>query len=164
MKKTNNKAEPDSRKELLKETAIDIVKRLREKGFNALFAGGCVRDMLMGYLPEDYDIATDARPDDIINIFERTVPVGIHYGVVLVIENGFEFEIATFRSDGTYTDGRHPDTVTFCDARGDALRRDFTINGMFYDPIDDKHFDYVGGGEDLKARLVRAIGDPSEEV
>jgi poly(A) polymerase len=88
--------------------------------------------------------------------------VGVHYGVVLVIENGFEFEVATFRSDGKYSDGRHPDTVTFCDARGDALRRDFTINGMFYDPIDNKHFDYVGGGEDLKARLVRAIGDPFE--
>ena len=113
-------------------------------------------------VPEDYDIATDARPEDITNIFKRTVPVGIHYGVVLVIENGFEFEVATFRSDGTYTDGRHPDTVTFCDARGDALRRDFTINGMFYDPVDDKHFDYVGGREDLKARLVRAIGAPSE--
>lgn len=160
--KTNNKAELDSRKELLKETAIDIVKRLREKGFNALFAGGCVRDMLMGYLPEDYDIATNARPDNIINIFKRTVPVGVHYGVVLVIENGFEFEVATFRSDGKYSDGRHPDTITFCDARGDALRRDFTINGMFYDPIDDKHFDYVGGGEDLKASLVRAIGNPFE--
>ncbi|MGR3176292.1 MAG: CCA tRNA nucleotidyltransferase [Candidatus Scalindua sp.] len=151
-----------SRKNLLKETAIGIVKHLRERGFSALFAGGCVRDMLMGSVPEDYDIATDARPDDIINIFKRTVPVGIHYGVILVIENGFEFEVATFRSDGTYTDGRHPDTVTFCDVRGDALRRDFTINGMFYDPIDDKHFDYVGGREDLKAHLVRAIGDPSE--
>jgi poly(A) polymerase len=145
-----------------KETAIGIVKHLREKGFSALFAGGCVRDMLMDSVPEDYDIATDARPDDIINIFKRTVPVGIHYGVILVIENDFEFEVATFRSDGTYTDGRHPDTVTFCDARGDALRRDFTINGMFYDPIDNKHFDYVGGRDDLKARLVRAIGDPSE--
>ncbi len=149
-------------KNMLKETAIGIVKRLRASGFNALFAGGCVRDMLMRSVPEDYDIATDARPDDILKLFKRTVPVGIHYGVVLVIENGFEFEVATFRSDGTYTDGRHPDTVTFCDARGDALRRDFTINGMFYDPIDDKHFDYVGGRDDLNARLVRAIGDPSE--
>ena len=155
MTKTNDKS-------LLKETAIGIVKRLRERGFSALFAGGCVRDMLMGNVPEDYDIATGARPDDIINIFERTVPVGINYGVVLVMEDDFEFEVATFRSDGTYTDGRHPDTVTFCDARGDALRRDFTINGMFYDPVDDKHFDYVGGREDLKARLVRAIGAPSE--
>ncbi|MFQ5687643.1 MAG: CCA tRNA nucleotidyltransferase [Candidatus Scalindua sp.] len=151
-----------SHKSLLKETAIGVVKRLRERGFSALFAGGCVRDMLMGSVPEDYDIATDARPDDIINIFEKTVPVGIHYGVVLVMENNFEFEVATFRSDGTYTDGRHPDSVTFCDARGDALRRDFTINGMFYDPVDDKHFDYVGGKEDMQARLIRAIGDPSE--
>jgi len=158
----NNKIDSVSYRNLLKETAVGIVKRLRASGFSALFAGGCVRDMLMGSVPEDYDIATNARPNDIINIFKRTVPVGVHYGVVLVIENGFEFEVATFRSDGTYTDGRHPDTVTFCDARGDALRRDFTINGMFYDPIDDKHFDYVGGREDMQARLIRAIGNPSE--
>ena len=158
----NNKIDSVSYRNLLKETAIGIVKRLRASGFSALFAGGCVRDMLMGSVPEDYDIATNARPNDIINIFKRTVPVGVHYGVVLVIENGFEFEVATFRSDGTYTDGRHPDTVTFCDARGDALRRDFTINGMFYDPIDDKHFDYVGGREDMQAHLIRAIGNPSE--
>ena len=158
----NTKIDSVSYRNLLKETAVGIVKRLRASGFSALFAGGCVRDMLMGSVPEDYDIATNARPNDIINIFKRTVPVGVHYGVVLVIENGFEFEVATFRSDGTYTDGRHPDTVTFCDARGDALRRDFTINGMFYDPIDDKHFDYVGGREDMQARLIRAIGNPSE--
>jgi putative nucleotidyltransferase with HDIG domain len=149
-----------SSKNLLKETAIGVVRRLKEKGFKALFAGGCVRDMLMGIAPEDYDIATDARPDDIINIFRRTVPVGVNYGVVIVMEKDFEFEVATFRSDGTYSDGRHPDTVTFCDARGDALRRDFTINGMFYDPIEEKHFDYVEGEKDLKAKLVRAIGDP----
>lgn len=158
----NDKTNLDSRKNQLKATAISIVKRLRENGFSALFAGGCVRDMLMGSIPEDYDIATDARPDDIINIFKRTVPIGIHFGVVLVMENDFEFEVATFRSDGTYSDGRHPDTVTFCDARGDALRRDFTINGMFYDPIEDKHFDYVGGEEDLKTGMIRAIGNPFE--
>ncbi len=158
----NNKVDLDSRKDLLKVAAIGIVKRLRKNGFSALFAGGCVRDMLMGCIPEDYDIATDARPDDIINIFKRTVPIGIHFGVVLVMENDFEFEVATFRSDGTYSDGRHPDTVTFCDARGDALRRDFTINGMFYDPIEDRHFDYVGGEDDLKACLIKAIGDPLE--
>ena len=158
----NDKVKLDSRKYQLKATAIGIVKRLRENGFNALFAGGCVRDMLMGSIPEDYDIATDARPDEIINIFKRTVPIGIHYGVVLVMENDCEFEVATFRSDGTYSDGRHPDKVTFCDARGDALRRDFTINGMFYDPIEDKHFDYVGGEDDLKACLIRAIGNPFE--
>ncbi len=149
-------------KKLLKETAIDIVKRLREKGYSALFAGGCVRDMLMGNVPEDYDIATDAGPKNIINIFKKTIPVGIHFGVILVIENDFEFEVATFRADGTYSDGRHPDTVTFCDAKGDALRRDFTINGMFYDPMDNKCFDYVGGENDLKAHLVRAIGNPFE--
>ncbi|MDP6925052.1 MAG: CCA tRNA nucleotidyltransferase [Candidatus Scalindua sp.] len=158
----SNKIELNSHKNLLRETAIGIVKRLKEKGFSALFAGGCVRDMLMGIVPDDYDIATDAQPDDIINIFKRTVPIGLHFGVVLVMENDFEFEVATFRSDGTYSDGRHPDTVTFCDARGDALRRDFTINGMFYDPIEDKHFDYVGGEDDLKAGLIRAIGNPFE--
>jgi len=158
----SNKIELNSHKNLLRETAIDIVKHLKEKGFSALFAGGCVRDMLMGIVPEDYDIATDAQPDDIINIFKRTVPIGLHFGVVLVMENDFEFEVATFRSDGTYSDGRHPDTVTFCDARGDALRRDFTINGMFYDPIEDKHFDYVGGEDDLKTGLIRAIGNPFE--
>ena len=158
----SNKIVLNSHKNQLKETAIGIVKRLKEKGFSALFAGGCVRDMLMGIVPEDYDIATDAQPDDIINIFKRTVPIGLHFGVVLVMENDLDFEVATFRSDGTYSDGRHPDTVTFCDARGDALRRDFTINGMFYDPIEDKHFDYVGGEDDLKAGLIRAIGNPFE--
>ena len=158
----SNKIVLNSHKNQLKETAIGIVKRLKEKGFSALFAGGCVRDMLMGIVPEDYDIATDAQPDDIINIFKRTVPIGLHFGVVLVMENDLDFEVATFRSDGTYSDGRHPDTVTFCDARGDALRRDFTINGMFYDPIEDKHFDYVGGEDDLKTGLIRAIGNPFE--
>ncbi len=147
---------------LLKETAIDIVKRLREKGHSALFAGGCVRDMLMGSVPEDYDIATDAHPKDIINMFKKTIPVGVQYGVVLVIENDFQFEVATFRSDGTYSDGRHPDTVTFSDVKGDALRRDFTINGMFYDPIDNKCLDYVGGMNDIKAHLIRAVGNPFE--
>jgi len=149
-------------KNSLKETAIDIVKRLREKGYSALFAGGCVRDMLMNSVPEDYDIATDARPEDIMHIFKRTVPVGVQFGVILIIENDFEFEVATFRSDGTYHDGRHPDSITYSDARGDALRRDFTINGMFYDPIDSKYSDYVGGMIDLKERLIRAIGDPLE--
>ncbi|MCP4254583.1 MAG: CCA tRNA nucleotidyltransferase [Candidatus Scalindua sp.] len=158
----NDKINSDPRKDQLKATAISIVKQLREGGFSALFAGGCVRDMLMGNIPEDYDIATDARPDDVMNIFKRTVPIGVHFGVVLVMENNFEFEVATFRSDGTYSDGRHPDTITFCDAEGDALRRDFTINGMFYDPIEDKHFDYVGGEDDLKAGMIRAIGNPFE--
>ncbi len=157
-----DKAEPGSHEHLLKETAIDVVKRLREKGHNALFAGGCVRDMLMGSAPKDYDIATDAHANDITNIFKKTIPVGIQYGVILVIENGFQFEVATFRSDGTYSDGRHPDTVTFSDAKGDALRRDFTINGMFYDPVENKCLDYVGGMNDIKAHLVRAIGNPFE--
>ncbi|MCP5005089.1 MAG: CCA tRNA nucleotidyltransferase [Planctomycetes bacterium] len=148
--------------ELLKKTAIDIVNRLNKKGFNSLFAGGCVRDILLGDIPKDYDIATEAHPQDIEKIFKRTIPIGAQFGVILVRENDFEFEVATFRSDGTYSDGRRPDTVTFCDVKGDALRRDFTINGMFYDPVGKEHFDYVGGKKDLHDRLVRAIGDPYE--
>ena len=148
--------------DLRKKTAIDIVKRLNERGFKTLFAGGCVRDMLLGSIPKDYDIATEARPEDIEKIFKRTIPVGAQFGVILVRENNFEFEVATFRSDGAYSDGRHPDSVTFCDAKGDALRRDFTINGMLYDPLEKKHFDYIGGEKDLHDNLVRAIGDPYE--
>ncbi len=148
--------------DLRKETAIQIVKRLKEKGFKALFAGGCVRDMLLGNIPKDYDIATEAHPQDIEKIFKRTIPVGAQFGVILVRENNFEFEVATFRSDGIYSDGRRPDAVTFCDEQGDARRRDFTINGMFYDPIEEKHFDYVGGKKDLEDNLIRAIGDPYE--
>jgi poly(A) polymerase len=148
--------------DLRKKTAIHVVKRLNEKGFKALFAGGCVRDMLLSSIPKDYDIATEARPQDIEKIFKRTIPVGVQFGVILVRENNFEFEVATFRSDGIYSDGRRPDAVTFCDAKGDALRRDFTINGMFYDPVEKKHFDYVGGEKDLHDNLVRAIGNPYE--
>ncbi|GJQ60932.1 MAG: CCA tRNA nucleotidyltransferase [Candidatus Scalindua sp. AMX11] len=151
-----------TKNDLRKKTAIAVIKRLNEKGFKALFAGGCVRDMLLGSVPKDYDIATEARPQDIEKIFNRTIPVGAQFGVILVRENHFEFEVATFRSDGIYSDGRRPDSVTFCDAKGDALRRDFTINGMFYDPVKKKHFDYVGGEKDLHNNIVRAIGDPYE--
>lgn len=142
--------------------ARSIVERLRANGFEALYAGGCVRDTLLSLTPYDYDVATNARPDQVEALFPRTVPVGAQFGVILVLEGGAEIQVATFRGDGTYHDGRHPESIQFTDAKGDALRRDFTINGLFYDPIGNNVLDYVGGREDLKKRLVRAIGNPAE--
>ncbi|HEX5000393.1 MAG TPA: CCA tRNA nucleotidyltransferase, partial [Terriglobia bacterium] len=140
--------------------AAKIVETLRQHGHEAYFVGGCVRDMVMGIEPADYDIATSARPDEITRIFPQTRPVGAQFGVVLVIHRGHPFEVATFRSDDVYIDGRRPTSVAFTDARTDALRRDFTINGLFYDPQGGQVIDFVSGQEDIRARLVRAIGDP----
>lgn len=137
-----------------------VVARLQQQGFEALYAGGCVRDSLLGKAPADYDIATSARPEQVQALFSRTHAVGAHFGVICVLESGLQFQVATFRADGIYLDGRHPDAVTFSDSRRDAERRDFTINGMFYDPVSGKAIDYVNGQADLKAGLVRAIGDP----
>jgi tRNA nucleotidyltransferase/poly(A) polymerase len=142
--------------------ATKLVRRLRESGFIAYFAGGCVRDALLRKQPKDIDIATDAEPDDVQKVFARTVAVGAKFGVVRVLEGGFEFEVATFRSDGVYLDGRRPVSVTFSSPEEDAKRRDFTINGMFYDPVADQVVDFVDGKSDLEHRLVRAIGDPNE--
>src|SRR5215469_9159894 len=142
--------------------ATKLVRRLRESGFIAYFAGGCVRDALLRKQPKDIDIATDAEPGEVQKLFPRTVAVGAKFGVVRVIEEGFEFEVATFRSDGVYLDGRRPVSVTFSSPEEDARRRDFTINGMFYDPLEDKVVDFVGGKSDLETRLVRAIGDPRQ--
>jgi poly(A) polymerase len=141
--------------------AVRIVRRLREAGHEALLAGGCVRDLLLGCDPKDYDVATDAPPDEVCNLFRATRKVGAQFGVVLVRRAGRWVEVATFRRDAEYRDGRRPERVTFTDAREDALRRDFTINGMFLDPIECRVIDYVGGREDLEARLIRAIGDPA---
>jgi len=140
--------------------AITIIQRLRAAGFESLLAGGCVRDMLLGKEPQDYDIATSARPEDIQRIFPDTIPVGAQFGVILVLLDGTPFEIATFRHDGAYLDGRHPSAVRYGTLEEDIQRRDFTINGMVYDPLVDKVIDLVGGQEDLKRGLVRAIGDP----
>lgn len=145
-----------------KEKAISIIKRLREEGYEAYLAGGCVRDDLLGKSPQDYDIATDARPEAIQKIFPQTIAVGTQFGVILVIAGGEPFEVATFRYDGPYLDGRRPSHVRFASMEEDILRRDFTINGMVYDPIADRVIDLVGGREDLSRRLVRAIGDPRE--
>ncbi len=140
--------------------AIEIIKQLRKYGHEAYLVGGCVRDMVMKIEPADYDIATSARPEDIIKIFPRTESIGAQFGVILVIFQGHPFEVATFRSDEAYIDGRRPTGVVFTDARQDVLRRDFTINGLLYDPISQEVIDYVGGRADIGAKLVRAIGDP----
>lgn len=176
--------------------ALRIIDRLREAGFVAYMAGGCVRDALLGKQPKDYDVATDATPDAVRQVFgkRRTLAFGASFGVIGVLplrrdrpsiqdsqSNGGDesdvrqskaddnqappanqpTEVATFRSDGFYSDGRRPDSVHFGDAKHDALRRDFTINGLFYDPHDDRVIDYVGGQDDLRAGILRTIGDPS---
>ena len=140
--------------------AVAVVRRLREAGHQALFAGGCVRDELLRIDPGDYDIATSAPASVVQQIFPRTVPVGVQFGVVLVLHEGEPFQVATFRRDGAYVDHRHPVSVEFSDARHDAERRDFTINGMFLDPETDEVIDYVGGRADLAAGVIRAIGNP----
>jgi poly(A) polymerase len=142
--------------------ARSIVERLRAKGFEALYAGGCVRDRLLGLEPHDYDVATSARPEQVEALFPRTIPVGAQFGVIIVLERGSEIQVATFRGDDAYHDGRHPVSVHYTDAEGDALRRDFTINGLFYNPTKEEILDFVGGREDLKNRILRAIGNPSE--
>ncbi len=136
------------------------MRRLRSGGHQALLAGGCVRDLLRGEVPRDYDVATSARPGQVEELFEETRAVGKQFGVCLVILDGSPYEVATFRRDWGYSDGRHPDGVTFCEPEQDAMRRDFTINGMFWDPLEDTLLDFVGGRADLERRLVRAIGDP----
>ena len=147
--------------ETLEITARHIVQRLRDAGHVAFYAGGCVRDMLRGVAPHDYDIATSARPEEVQALFRRTFGVGAHFGVIVVHEHGHDFEVATFRSDGAYIDGRRPEQVVFSSPEEDAARRDFTVNGMFYDPLAGKVIDYVGGEEDLQRRVLRAIGDPA---
>ena len=140
--------------------ANDIIKELRNHGHEAYLVGGCVRDMVMGIEPADYDIATSAHPEQIIKIFPRTESIGAQFGVVLVIHHGHPFEVATFRSDEAYVDGRRPTGVVFTNAKQDVLRRDFTINGLLKDPITGDVIDYVNGQADIEAKIVRAIGDP----
>jgi poly(A) polymerase len=152
-----------------REFAIDVVHRLRGGGHEALWAGGCVRDELLGLQPKDYDVATDARPEEVRRMFKRTVAVGATFGVIEVLgpftKNGvLKIQVATFRSDVSYSDGRRPDAVVFSSAREDALRRDFTVNGMFFDPLEEKLIDYVGGQADLQAKVLRAIGDPTTRI
>ncbi len=143
----------------MQKRATSIVKTLRAKGHKAYFAGGCVRDLLLGIESQDVDIATSATPSQILKLFPKTFEKGKAFGVVSVLMDGYEFEVATFRKEGKYSDGRHPDSVEWTDDRQDALRRDFTINGMFYDPIEKKIIDYVQGQEDLKRGIIRTIGE-----
>jgi poly(A) polymerase len=151
-----------------REFAVDVVRRLRDNGHTALFAGGCVRDLLLGRPAKDYDVATTATPDQVRALFGRkqTLPVGAAFGVIIVLgpREAGQVEVATFRTEGPYEDGRRPSSVAFCTPQEDARRRDFTINGMFYDPVDAQVLDFVGGEADLAARVVRAIGDPHERV
>src|ERR1043166_5872534 len=146
----------------MENTARAVAARLRERGHTAYFAGGCVRDIVRRVTPKDFDIATSATPEAVQQIFTRTYAVGAHFGVIVVVENGFQFEVATFRSDDAYIDGRHPTAVHFSSPEEDAKRRDFTINGMFYDPANDKVIDFVDGRADLEQKLIRAIGEPAQ--
>jgi poly(A) polymerase len=154
----------------LRRGAVAIVRTLREAGYESVFAGGCVRDALMGIAPKDYDIATSAEPAAIMALFPRCVPVGIQFGVVRVVDEDRVYEVATFRADHGYTDGRRPDSVSWSSARDDVLRRDFTVNGLLQDPLAPSAgdgsrlggavIDHVGGQADLQAGIIRAIGDP----
>ena len=145
-----------------RETAVEIVRRLQTAGFAAFWVGGCVRDFLLGRDPQDYDIATDARPEQIEKLFKRTIAVGRKFGVMVVVEDKHQFQVATFRAEADYKDGRRPTKVVFSNAEADAQRRDFTVNGLFYDPIAEKLHDWVGGEKDLRAKIIRTIGSPDE--
>jgi poly(A) polymerase len=146
----------------LRQTATDIVRRLQDRGFSAFWVGGCVRDFLLEREPVDYDIVTSALPEQVEKLFKRTIPVGRKFGVMIVVEAGHQFQVATFRAEADYQDGRHPERVTFGDARADAQRRDFTVNGLFFDPIRQKLHDWVGGEADLRAKIIRTIGNPAD--
>ena len=142
--------------------ALEIVRRLQSAGFAAFWVGGCVRDFLLGREPQDFDIATDARPEQVEKLFRKTIPVGKKFGVVIVVESGHQFQVATFRAEADYQDGRRPEKIIFANAEADALRRDFTVNGLFYDPLTQKIHDWVGGEKDLRAKIIRTIGSPEE--
>src|SRR5882672_3868914 len=146
----------------LSDTATVVVRRLQEAGFPAFWVGGCVRDVLLGREPGDYDIATAALPEQIEKLFRRTIAVGRKFGVMVVVEGRRQFQVATFRAEADYRDGRHPEQVTFGDAMADARRRDFTVNGLFFDPVGKKLHDWIGGEADLRAKTIRTIGSPGE--
>ncbi len=144
------------------QTALRVIQTLQERGFATVFAGGCVRDSLLGEQPRDLDIATAASPDEVEKAFERTLAVGKAFGTIVVVEEQRNFEVTTFRKDGPYLDGRHPTHVEFSDMSEDAHRRDFTVNALFYDPAAATVYDFVGGVEDLKAEVLRTVGVAQE--
>ena len=137
-----------------------IVKKLQEKGYIAYFAGGWVRDFLMHRTSDDIDIATNASPEEVKGLFQKTIPVGIHFGIIVVVLKGHHFEIATFRQDEDYKDGRRPTKIKKAHPKEDAKRRDFTINGMFFDPLKQEIIDYVEGQKDIERGIIRCIGNP----
>ncbi len=151
-----------------KQFATEVTVSLQRAGFTAYWAGGCVRDAILNRAPKDYDVATSATPEQVRELFgfKRTLPIGVSFGVITVVgpKTAGQIEVATFRRDGGYSDGRRPDSVQFTDAREDAIRRDFTINGMFFDPVTEKVIDFVGGQEDIGRRVIRAIGDPDKRI
>jgi poly(A) polymerase len=155
MKKLDPAATPAGR------AAAAIVRRLQRAGFRAYFAGGAVRDGLLGLVPQDVDIATSAPPGEVRRLFPRARPVGAAFGVMLVKQRGRHFEVATFRAEGRYSDGRHPDQVRYADEAADAARRDFTANALFYDPVGRRVLDLVGGRADIKRKLLRTVGAPA---
>lgn len=142
--------------------ALTIVQHLTRNGFLSFFAGGVVRDLIMNKSSSDIDIATMAKPEDVENLFQKTIPVGKQFGVMVVVINGRNYEVATFRQEGSYSDGRHPDKVSYTRPEIDALRRDFTANGLFYDPQEGVVIDYVGGIDDIRSKVIRAIGLPEQ--
>jgi poly(A) polymerase len=144
--------------------ALFIVKTLNEAGFTAYYAGGWVRDFLLNHPSDDIDIATNAPPEIIQKLFAHTIPIGLAFGIILVVIDNHQYEVATFRQDFDYTDGRRPSKIAFSSAEEDAKRRDFTINGMFYDPIKEKLLDYVEGQKDLQDKIIRAIGNPHQRI
>ena len=145
-----------------RDLATNIVRRLHAAGHTAFWVGGCVRDYLLGREPGDYDVATSALPEQIENLFKRTIAVGRKFGVLIVVEGDHQFQVATFRAEADYRDGRHPEQVVFGDAVADAQRRDFTVNGLFYDPVAEKLHDWVSGEGDLRGKIIRTIGSPDE--
>ncbi len=148
----------------MKNTAIHICRKLQNAGFKAFFAGGAVRDHLLGKDPDDIDIATNAIPEQIEALFSKSFPIGRHFGVIVIEEEGHHFEVATFRSDSGNSDGRRPDAVFFTDEKSDALRRDFTINALFWDPISKELFDFVRGEQDISHKILRFVGDPTIRI
>jgi poly(A) polymerase len=155
-------ATPSSKPPCSRDDALAVLRRLRDAGHVAYFAGGCVRDELMGLDPKDFDVATDAPPQRVRELFTNTQAVGAAFGVILVRHRRSVVEVATFRTDAGYEDGRHPTAVHFTTAEEDAKRRDFTINGLFLDPVENRVIDYVGGQQDIQSRVLRAIGRPDE--
>jgi len=149
---------------ILLEKAVSIVRTLKDTGHQAVFAGGCVRDKIAGRSFDDIDIATSAIPDIVESLFEHTLSVGKSFGVIVVVDGEDQFEVATFRTDSAYGDGRRPDSVTFSSMKEDACRRDITINGMFYDPIESVLYDYVGGEKDFESKIIRLIGNPEARI